>query len=386
MSTPALQTMGHHLTTPFARGASTLALTLLANTDTTQAQVAAYDFSEYLSLFNALPRPRYVLIALQDVAQDTQLTIDYQGTSLSGSTVITIAAGTQAGASFALDLAGHEEPDIRLLRVHVSPASNQQLADIWGIQALLGNVARLLWVIGWEKDAIRRHLEIVQTQRHLPKAVRYSLDLLGYDLGIPRFPPQPYSFDMATIALYHLNDLPVAGQSEVSQVEDSTDLYASTSHPGQNTSARSGAVGRFGSAFAFANAEIQIPDHADFNPSAQGSFTVECFVKPDPLMTDGEVIAKHPNPVANTTTAGWAVSIGNFQRGLPFNVRFLLSDGVLPAPILLFADSSLSSDRFYHIACVLDRVSQEARLYIDGNLTSKQSISGLGAVLNTEPV
>lgn len=392
MSTPALQMMARHLTIPFARGASTLILTLGAGSDATSAQIASYDFLEYSALFNAQPKPRYILIALQDVLQATQVTIDYQGTSASGSTVIAVPEGTLAGASFALDLNGHEEPDIRLQRVHMVPAPppGQQVFNLWSIQALLGNLAKLFWVIGWEKDNIRRNLEIIQTQRHLPKEVRYSLDLLGYDLGIPRFPPQPYSFDAATIALYHLNDLPASGQTEVIQVEDSTVHYTQVSHPGQNTSglAKSGAVGRFGTAFTFAstNAEIQIPDHPDFNLGAQGNFTLECFVKPDPATPDGEVLTKHPNPVANTKSAGWALSVGNFQRGLPFNVRFLLSDGVIQQPILLFADISLSSDHFYHLAGIIDRGTNEARLYVDGNLVSKQSISALGALTNTEPL
>ena len=391
MSTPAIQMMSRHLTTPYTRGASTLTLSLGAGSDTTQAQIGPYNFSEYSALFNAQPKPRYILIALQDIAQDTQVTIDYQGTSASGSASLSIPAGALTGASYALDLNGHEEPDIQLQRLHMVPAPppGQQAFDLWSIQALLGNLAKLLWVIGWEKDNIRRNLEIIQTQRHLPKAVRYSLDLLGYDLGIPRFPPLPYSFDTATIALYHLNDLPASGQPEVSQVEDSTVHYTQTSHSGQNTSglAKSGAVGRFGTAFTFANAnaEIQIPDHPDFNPGTQGSFTVECFVKPDPATPDGEVLAKHPNPVANTTSAGWALSVGNFQRGLPFNVRFLLSDGVIQ-PVMLFADISLSSDRFYHLAGVIDRSANHARLYVDGSLVSAQSISTLGALINTESV
>ena len=85
--------------------------------------------------------------------------------------------------------------------------------------------AKLLWILGWEKDDIRRHLAIVQSQHHLPKAVKFSLDLLGYDLGVPRFPPQPYSFDPDTVALYHLDDQSASGQQEVDQVEDIMKRY-----------------------------------------------------------------------------------------------------------------------------------------------------------------
>src|SRR5260370_12466551 len=162
-----------------------------------------------------------------------------------GSATVTVPAGTLADTSLALDLNGHTEAEIRLQRVHMSPAApDAEAANWWSLSALLGELAKLLWVLGWEKDHIRRHLARVQKQRHLPKAVKYSLDLLGYDLGVPRFPPQPYSFDPDTIALYHLNDQPASGQLEVDQVEDIMKRYpGKTDHSGTNTGrlAKSGA-------------------------------------------------------------------------------------------------------------------------------------------------
>ena len=389
MTTLAVETMARHLTAPFARGAGTLALSLIAGNNATQADVAPYDFLEYQALFDGKPppNPRYVLVAQQDIPVLTQVTVDYVGKSAatSGSVTINVPAGTLAGASFALDLNDHEEPEIRLKRVHMSPAApDGEAANWWSLKALLGNLAKLLWVIGWEKNNIRRHLEIVQAQRHLPKAVKYSLDLLGYDLGVPRFPPQPYSFDPDTIALYHLDDLPASGQPEVDQVEDIMKRYGRIGHVGANTSklARSGAVGRFGSAFAFRNpnAEIQIPSHAEFD---NDSFTIECFVKPDFDTPDGEVLVKHAKPT-DTTKVGWALSVGEFQRGLSLNTHLLLSDG--SKQVTLFADMSLSSERFYHLAGVIDRKANEARLYVDGKLLNKHSLVGLGPLNNAEPI
>jgi YVTN family beta-propeller protein len=408
MTSLAVQTMAGRLTTPFARGASTLVLSLQAGGDPTLAQVAAYDFSEYKALFNEDPQPRYILTALQDIPVLTQVSIDYtrgssppQGSPPPG---VTIPAGTLAGASFALDIYGSEDPGIRIQRVHMSPPAPDGVVANWlGLTALLGNLAKLLWVIGWERDHIRRHLTLIHAQHHLPLASDYSLDLFGYDLGVPRFPPQPYSYDPDTIALYHLDDLPAGGQQEVSQVEDIMQRYGNIGHPGTNVnadtsvseSARSGAVGRFGTAFAFRNpnAEIQIPAQAEFDLGVGNSFTVECFVKPDPNpSTDGNILAKHPDP-ADATKAGWALSIGTFNRGLPFNVRFLLSDGTqqhlsdgTAQPVTLFADQSLTTDRFYHLAGVIDRGANEARLYVDGQLLAVQNITGLGSLVNTEPV
>lgn len=393
MTLPAVQAMARRLTTPFARGASTLALSLLAGADPTQAQVAPYDFSEYKALFDEDPNPRYVLTALQDIPVLTQISVDYTGGSPpppgSPPPGINVPAGTLAGTSFALDLYGSEDPGIRIQRVHMSPAaSDGVVANWWGLSALLGNMAKLLWVLGWEKDNIRRYLALAQAQRHLPQAANYSLDLIGYDLGVPRFPPQPYSYDPNTIALYHLDDLPASGQKEVDQVEDIMKRYGNIGHYGTNTNeiAKSGAVGRFGTAFVFRdpNAEIQIPAQAEFDLGSSDSFTAECFVKPGDNLVEGHVLAKHADPTV-ATNAGWALSVGAFGRGLPLNVRFLLSAGT-PQPVTLFADQSLTTDRFYHLAAVIDRSVNEAYLYVDGQLLAVQSIAGLGSLINTEPV
>src|SRR5258708_16284319 len=163
--------MAQRLTVPFARGASTLELTLVAGGDAAQAQIASYDFSEYQALFNQSPNPRYILRALQDIVVATQVTVDYMGSSpaTTGSATVTVPAGTLADTSLALDLNGHTEAEIRLQRVHMSPAApDAEAANWWSLSALLGELAKLLWVLGGEKDHIRRHLARVQTQSHLP--------------------------------------------------------------------------------------------------------------------------------------------------------------------------------------------------------------------------
>lgn len=391
MTTLAVEAMTRRLTDPFRQGASILALSLIAAQDATQAQVAGYDFSEYLALYNRLPKPRYILISKQDISVATQVTIDYAGNSpaTAGSVTTTIPAGTLAGTSLALDLNGHTEAEIRIQRVHMSPpAADGEAANWWGLVALLGELAKLLWVLGWERDHISRHLSLVQTQHHLPQAIRFSLDLLGNDLGVPRFPPQPYSFDPDTIALYHLDDQPASGQPEVDQVEDSMKRYpGKTDHSGANSGrlAKSGATGRFGSAFAFDNqgAEILIPSHPEFDILASDSFTIECFVKPSDSAVEGDLLARSPNPTA-TGQVGWALSVGSFGRGLPLNVRFLVNDGT--TLVTLFADQSLTTDRFYHLAGVIDRGAGEVSLYIDGQRWVAQSVAGLKAIGSAEPV
>lgn len=389
MTDLAARTMAQRLTVPFRRGADTLALALVAAGDAAQAAVAPYDFAEHFALFGELPEPRYLLVAARDVAIATRVVVDYDvlGGAATGSASVTVPAGSLQGASFALDLGADEGASAVLRRLHMTPAAGDgEAANAWGLTALLGNTAKLLWVVGWERDAIRRHLERVQAQRRLPDALGFSLDLLGNDLGVPRFPPLPSAFDAQTIALYHLDERAAAG-AEVDTVEDAMARYGAAGHPGQNVGKRatSGAAGRFGDGFAFRdpNAEIRVDSLAALAFAPGDDFTVECFVKPDAATGPGHVIAKHANP-DDATRAGWALTVGEFSRGIPLNARFLLGDGA--RQVGLFADQSLPTDRFTHLAGVVDRAGDEARLYVNGVLGARASLAGIGALTNTEPV
>lgn len=385
----AARTMAQRLTVPFRRGADTLALTLIAAGDATQAAVAPYDFVEHFALFGEPPEPRYVLVAARDVTVATQVVVDYEvlGGATAGSASVSVPVGSVQGTSFALDLGADEGASVRLQRLHMSPAADDgEAANAWGLTALLGNFAKLLWVVGGERDTLRRHLERVQAQRRLPDALGFSLDLLGNDLGVPRFPPLPYAFDARTIALYHLDEHAAAGV-EVDIVEDAMARYGAAGHPGQNIGklATSGAVGRFGSGFAFRdpNAEIRVDSLAALAFAPGDDFTIECFAKPDATTGPGHVIAKHANP-DDATRAGWALTVGEFSRGVPLNARFLIGDGT--RQVSLFADQPLAVDRFTHLAGVIDRTANEARLYVNGALSAKASLTGIGALTNTEPV
>lgn len=394
MTTLAVRRMTRRLTAPFARGADNVPLTLEGSGDPTQADVDTYDFAEHRARFNRQPDPRYLLVALRDVPAAFQVMVDYEVISpaipATGSVTISVPTGTLAGSSFALNLGSHEGPHTRLRRVRTTPpAPDGNVANWWGLTALLGNMAKLLWTVGWERDHIRRHLDKVKGQRHLAGALGLSLDLLGYDLGVPRFPALSYSFEPDTIALYHLDDEPDSDQPEVNQVEDIMARYGGVGHHGTNVGqrARSGAAGRFGHGFALdANAEIRIPTHAALNPGVAESFTLECFVKPDANWLgdhEGHILGKHADP-SNSGVAGWVLSIGEFGRGLPGNVRLLLSDGA--TQVILFGDESLPVERFHHLAGIIDRAADEARLYINGHLRAMSSIAGLGTLANTTVV
>jgi YVTN family beta-propeller protein len=388
----AAHAMAGRLTEPFAPGADSLLLILVPTADPAVAQVSPYTFTEHLARYEHQPQPAYILLARHDIRADIRVTVDYGpatpgGVPPPGSVSLPVPAGTLEGTSFVIPDVPRRA-DVRLLQVHATPDTpGLTAADCWHVVALLGNTARLLWVVGWERDQIRRHLAQVVAQRHLVQASGLSLDFIGSDLGVPRFPPLPYPFDSDTIALYHLDDQPQAPQPEVDTVEDLIGRYTPPGNPGTNINrlARSRIPGRFGTAFAFrdANAEIRIPALAGMAGSVNDSFTIECFIKPDPGAADGHVLAKHPDP-ANAGQPGWALSIGAFGRGVAANVRFLLSDG--PHAVVLFADQTVTTVRFHHLAGVVDRAAGLAHLYLDGALVATQSISALGGVANGEPV
>src|SRR5262249_20421461 len=287
MTTLAAGRMAGRLTVPFARGADVLSLTLRPGTSI-QASVAAYDFADHAARFNRLPDPRYVVAALQDVVTPVRLTIAYEvlnrgASATPGAATLEVPAGTLAGSSLALDLGADEGPRTRLRSIAVAPpVPAGVVGDWWQLTALLGNLAKLLWAVGWERDHIRRQLVRVKTQRRLADSIGLSLDLVGFELGIPRFPPLPYAFDPDILALYHLDD--VAGATPAAA--DMMARYGGAGHPGANVGGRAqaGAPGRFGTGFAFRDptAEIRIPDHAEIALTAASTLTVQCFLKPDP--------------------------------------------------------------------------------------------------------
>ncbi|MCP4259938.1 MAG: LamG domain-containing protein [Planctomycetes bacterium] len=122
-------------------------------------------------------------------------------------TSIEIPSFTFNITSFAIPLPGGVGASMQIFRFRQLPIALPGMgSDNWGVTALLGNISKLIWVIGWEKDQIHQHLENTQRQRLLQFAFGPSLDLLGKDLRVPRFPPREYSYDVDTIALYHLNN------------------------------------------------------------------------------------------------------------------------------------------------------------------------------------
>ncbi len=291
-----------------------------------------------------------------------------------------------AHTSFAIPLPAEPDATLRLSRFRqLSLALTGTGADNWGIVALLGNIAKLLWAIGNEKDAIHWHLKDIQQQRYRPLAHGFSLDKLGEDLRVPRFPPREYSFDENTLALYHLNDV-----SDSTVLDEITQFPRPgvTAHSGNNLGAQKGVTGKFGTGFKFPGATgsgaIEIPHHVDFDLPSDHSFTVEVFIKPDAVNSIQVAIAKGQQDVNGIHTApGWSLSLGTF-RGIDNNVRFCIADS--SNRVEIFADISIADAQFHHLAGEIDRTGARSRLFVDGEELATASIRGLAAVNNSEPI
>nr|WSY50636.1 hypothetical protein OG999_11270 [Streptomyces sp. NBC_00886] len=387
----AATTMARRLTTPFARGADTLDLRLLPF-GSSQAAVESYDFANHEARFGVSPEPRYVLATTRDIDVDITVTITYQEPGARAMDwPVTVPAGTVTGTSFLLEQPVTATARLILLTMGTSPFDNRP-QDCWTLTALLGTTAKLLWVTGAERDQLRRHAATTLAQRHLPSALGLSLDLIGADLGVPRFPALPYGFDTDTVALYHLDD----DAGAIPQVADATAAYPGrTAHHGVlQGPVQVGLPGRYGRAMGFRSADAMIVADTDatFDIGEGDDATFECFVRPDPAPDpdpdpdpcahDGPVLSRRADP--GRRSPGWEFAIGDFRRGLARNVRFTISDG--DHDVTLFADTSLPTDTFTHVAAVLDRTSGRVKLFLDGRLRDWRFLYPLGAVTDTAPL
>ncbi|MCM6771965.1 hypothetical protein NDR87_03270 [Nocardia sp. CDC159] len=379
----AVDRMAGTLTTPFAAGADRLELRYAGGEPTRTAAFEPYDFSEHRARYGTAPRVRYLVRITEDIVEDLTLTVTYSvsGTSKTAGP-LAIAAGTPAGASLLFPL-GPDAAAAVLTSVAVQGPTREvtpPAQSAFTFTALLGDLAALLWVLGGDRDVLAAHFRRIRQHSTVARAGGLSLDLIGSDLSIPRFPPLPYGFTSDTIALYHLDD----GGTD-SAVADATRPYTGVGHPGtRGPGVVSGVDGRFGSGMRFDGAaEITVPDHPDFELPAGASLTAECFARPAPGAWTGAVLSKHTD-MTDENKPGWGLHIGTF-RGIDRNVLLRISDGSAASPIRLYADLSLQVDRFHHLAAVLDRRRKTVALYVNGALRASAPAE-LGALTNISPL
>jgi len=398
MSTSVLDTMRGGLTPAYNRGMERITLSFGATSNNGTTTLTPYDFQSYSNLYRGLlpDSPRYLLVpAFANGPDPLRVLVWFKhlpNLPEDPPAEVVIPARWPAGRAVMIRLPGHAADitnQLRLTRLQPQlPAS--QLANDWTIVALLGNLAKLLWAVGWEHEEVAQQSADVAAQRNAAAAHGASQDLLGRDLGVPRFPPTPYTWDSDTLALYHLDDKPVPPQPEVVSVVDDRSRYQATSHPGQNTGGHSRRSGRFANAFEFIENQtfITVPDDPEFALPAGTSFTVEAVIKPARASNAiGAVIAKRAQ-LNTTVDAGWALSVGTF-RGIDRNLRFSLSDAA--KEVELFADLDIGDGVFHHVAGVVEHRAGPpavtfARLYLDGIQVAIQQVDPIGALTNNQAV
>ncbi|MFJ7073469.1 LamG-like jellyroll fold domain-containing protein [Streptomyces sp. NPDC098781] len=400
MTIDFLGIMQRGLTPAYDRGMERLDITL-EPVPGTRTLLARYGFEEYLNRYGRFPdSPRYLLAPRQEPAEPLTVRVFFtrgtpQGAAPEDSVDVPVPVGWPAGRTIAVPLparAGERTHQWTLTRVEpLAPA--RPTSDAWRLTALLGNLAKALWVIGHDYEDLTGRLAEIADQRSARTARGASLDLLGLDLGAPRFPPRPHTWDEDTVALYHLDEAAGDDAAVVSVGE----RFGAPSHRCTNTGARGGRTGRFSRAFSFSGAaRVTLDtDSPDFAAGTETSLTVEAVVRPETgTTTTGAVVAKRA--VLNTAASpGWALTIGPFRQ-VDHNLRLTLADGD-GRTVELYADRDLGDGSFHHVAAVVERLPSPAgappgpppaltTLLLDGRETVRQRVAQLGSLTSPQPL
>ncbi|MFF9147264.1 LamG-like jellyroll fold domain-containing protein [Streptomyces sp. NPDC014861] len=370
----ALAVMRGALPAPYDRGMERVAVPLGPQGTGGTIPVHAYDFQGYTRHYGRPPAsPRYLLTPRQDISDPLAVDVAFvrdEGTEAECVTV-RVPAGHPAHGAVTIPIPGRAvDVTDRLRLVSLTPRGpgGPVTTVTWEVTALLGNLAKLLWVIGAEHETLAARLRDVTAQRDTETAHGASLDLLGLDLGAPRFPPRPHTVDDDTVALFHLDDLPPLDEAGLPTpgAEPATVVDAAArGREGVNQGAHSGRTGRFAHAFAFGpGSAITIAHAGAFDLPAGAPFTVEAIVRPDRATAYGPVATKRGR-LDDPGSKGWALVVGAF-RGIDRNLRLSLSDG--STQVDLYADRDLGDGSFHHIAGTLAHTAttSTAVLHLDG--------------------
>jgi|GEM_PF-3683581 hypothetical protein len=367
-----------YVTEPYSQGAATQALALdpaVAGVSTVQG----YDFTVFQTRYGVSMTDRelsYILTLRAELGDGpVTLEIDYLSDAGPGTAQMRVPAGTLPGASFVVPLPRDAGPILlQRLRERPAPVPGQPAGpDKWALTALLGNMARLLWLLTAERQTLAATADDVGAQYHLLTARGASLDHIGAALRVPRLLPAPYRLDLdtGTLALYHLDD-------RVAPVLDATHDY-----PGVNHGATRGVPGRFSGAAAIATqGGITIPDAAAFAIDADASFTVEMFVRLRPLMPHQQVVLAVKRPYFDRSDAsGWLLRMTGEQEGLA-RLTFTLTDRAGIIVVVNTPDPVRVPEDWFHVAGVVDRDAEEARIYFNGAVTASVPLGKLDAIAN----
>ncbi|WP_328524057.1 LamG domain-containing protein [Kribbella sp. NBC_00359] len=260
----ALESMVANLTLPYRNGAYLQEVALGSPTTTGVTPVPQYSVDEYairsgVELHDVVPM--YLVAPRSTVDTDICLYFTVAGRPAGEpGPQLAIPAGTPAWTSFVVPLGHWVSGHTRLtaLREWPVPPGDSPGSERWRLQLVIGNLGRLLWVLGHERAQLAGLAADVGAQRNLATARGRSLDLVGQEVQVPRLSAAPHFPDPGTLAVYHLDDdpdAPVGGlPGQPDRVED-----AMRNHPAQNQGAQPGAPGRFDRAFAFRSGGLPQP-------------------------------------------------------------------------------------------------------------------------------
>jgi len=386
----ALATLTQRLTLPYRRGGEFDIVPLCEKDEQPGVtKFRDYAFSEYRARWGEAPDDiAYVLTPQFDLGGDeVVVTLAFTQGHDSATVSVTFPGGTRAGDGAVVPLKGPTGVALKFSLLTASPPGPGIGKYAWTLTALLGNIAKLSWLIGGEKDLIARVGRDVRATRLVASARGAGLDGLGADMRVPRFPPRPYSADAATIALWHLDE-PAGSPTVVDQmtrdaVPGHPELPAAVGHPGQVTGAQAGGPGKYGSSFTFSgsgNTVVAVPASPDFDFTVSAGATVEAFVTvAQSDSTPRAILSRRKQETAAASAApGWSLCVMD-ARGIAANVYFAVCDGTAPE-IRLFGDVSLADGLYHHVAGVIDRAHDRVRLYVDGVQRMTAPLAGLGAI------
>ena len=354
-----------YVTAPYARGAGVLPLSLGPAAAGVSA-VTPYDFGTFRSQYGLQPGDivaSYVLTILADqLSGPAVVDIDYTGDYGNGTVRLLIPTGTLAGFGFAVGPLPND-PGLILLRLTERPVPGTGMPSgpaKWKLTALLGNIARLLWVQTGESLVLAATAADVKAQPHVLTARGASLDHIGDALGVPRFLPAPYrlDFDPDTVALYHFDDA-------IAPVLDATHNY-----PAVNVGAKRGVPGKFNLACQCQvtpnGGGVVVPDALAFVIDPTVGFTVEMFVNMPAAPGAGETVVfavKRPR-FDQSDSPGWSLALEPTATG--HDLAFTLTDTAGNVVRAAAANVVLPMGAWFHVAGVVNAATKQAVVYLNG--------------------